>query len=303
MKIIKSKHFITTISVCAFSLLLSIFLLDFTKTSYAIETGTFTNGFPTSTFSTNLERGNTTTSNYVRQAFGSDTSYANFMNNFEVHVNYYDNNTNPLYVLMKNLEIPTATESFELNADSVKNVEDKGITYIINHGFNNTNSINTVFNQFASANDNLDNAAKYYITQVTLWLYIYDNKTKFSSTYCKNTGAGYSACDFLDNSNNVVEVNTIKTMLNRAVESFDGKYVKYIVKLLADAESYQGNQESAIANFNTNFNYSYTSDRTMIYIYNLVPNITGNRENYMYYAVEVEDPNSYGVFIADKNDN
>ena len=41
----------------------------------------------------------------------------------------------------------------------------------------------------------------------------------------------------------------------------------------------------------------------MLYIYNLSPTIPSNLENYMYYAVEVEDPNSYGVYIADKNDN
>ena len=148
MKRIKKIYVITAISLSAFSLLFCVFLLNITKTSYAIETGTFNNGYPTKSFSTNLERGSGSTTNYVQEIFGSDNSYANFMNNFSVYTDYYDdNNTNPLYVLMKNLEIPKATETFELSNGAVKDVKDKGITYIINHGFNNTNTVNTVFDK------------------------------------------------------------------------------------------------------------------------------------------------------------
>ena len=293
----------TAIYVSVFSILLCICLLNMTKTSYAIETGTFTNGFPTTTFSTNVTSSQQIM-NLVSSSFGTEHSYDSYMNNFKVNVNYYDNNnTNPLYVLMKNLELPKATESFELTTDSVNPVNDKGITYIINHGFNNTNTVNTVFTDYAHLNEQLDNNTKYYITQVALWLYIYENKSKFSTTYCKNTGAGYSACDFLDSSNNVIPYEDINNMLNAAMNLYDGKYIKYIAKLLNDVKNYTGNEESAMSSFSTNFNYSFTQDNSMIYIYNLKPSITGNSKNYMYYAVEVEDPNSYGVYIADKNGN
>lgn len=298
MKRIKKIYVITAISLSAFSLLFCVFLLNITKTSYAIETGTFNNGYPTKSFSTNLERGSGSRTNYVQEIFGSDNSYANFMNNFSVYADYYDdNNTNPLYVLMKNLEIPKATETFELSNGAVKDVKDKGITYIINHGFNNTNTVNTVFDK------SLDNKTRYYITQVALWLYIYDNKSTFSSNYCKNTGAGYSACDFLDNSNRVVEINTIKTMLNRAKELDKNNIIDSILKLYNDAKEYKGGEDSSIGSFSNSIKYSFTNDNSMIYIYNLIPNVTGNSDNYMYYAVEIDDPNSYGVYVADKNDN
>ena len=301
MKKLKNIYFLTAISISAFSLVFCVWLFTGTKSSYAIETGTFSNGFPTSTFSTNLDTG--TTENFINTAFGSDNSYTNFMNNFNINTNYLDNNnTNPLYVLMKNLEVPKATESFELNADSVHDINDKAITYIIGHGYNNTNSVNTVFTKNQYGGD-INNTIKQYITQIALWLYIYEHKTSYSSTYCKNTGNGCDACDFLDNLNNVVDATTVRTIINKAAEKENYEYLKYILDLVNSAASYDGNTNPAIGSFDTNFNYSFTSDNSMIYIYNLIPTISGGIDNYMYYAIEVEDPHNYGVYIADKNDN
>ena len=300
MKKIKNIYIITAISLSAFSLLFCIFILNVSKTSYAIETGTFTNGFPTGSFSTNAD--STNFKNYINTAFGSDNSYANFLNNFNVPDSYYDdNNTNPLYVITKNLELPKATETFELSSDSVNDVDDKGLTYIINHGFNNTNSVNTIFTKKKYKGD-IDNSIKQYITQIAIWLYVYENKSNFSSTYCKDTGDGYSACDFIDNAKNAIESSTVRTIISRASENSSYEYLKYITDLVDAAKDYQGEEESLINNF-TNINYSLTNDGSMLYIYNLSPTIPSNLENYMYYAVEVEDPNSYGVYIADKNDN
>ena len=301
MKKLKNKYILVAFSISAFLLLFCICILNWSKTSYAIETGTFSNGFPTATFSTNLD--SASVENYINTAFGSDNSYANYMVNFNVTTNYYDNNnTNPLYVLMKNLEVPKATESFELSADSVNEINDKAITYIINHGYNNTNTINTVFTKKHYEGE-LDNKIKQYITQIALWLYIYENKTNYTSNYCKNSGNGYTACDFLDNSNNVLDATTVRTIINKAAEKDHYEYFKYIIDLVDAAKKYEGNTEPSIADFDTNFNYSFTSDNSMIYIYNLIPSITGGIDNYMYYAIEIEDPNNYGVYIADKNDN
>ena len=47
MKRIKNIYIVTALSISAFSLLFCVFLLNISKTSYAIETGTFTNGYPT----------------------------------------------------------------------------------------------------------------------------------------------------------------------------------------------------------------------------------------------------------------
>lgn len=301
MKKLRNLYIFTAISISAFSLLFCVWILNGPKTSYAIETGTFSNGFPTTTFNSNLD--SASIENYINTAFGSDNSYANYMGNFNVNANYYDsNNTNPLYILMKNLEVPKATESFELTTDSVHDINDKAITYIINHGFNNTNSVNTVFTEKHYEGE-IDNKIKQYITQIALWLYIYENKTNYTSNYCKNSGNGYTACDFLDNTNNVLDATTVRTIINKASEKDNYEYLKYIIDLVDNAKKYQGGTEPAIGSFDSNFNYSFTSDNSMIYIYNLLPTITGGIENYMYYAVEIEDPNNYGVYIADKNDN
>ena len=300
MKRIKNIYLVTALSISAFTLLFGIFILNISKTSYAIETGTFTNGYPTKDFSTNVDTA--TMNNYVSTAFGSDNSYANFLHNFNVLPNYSDdNNTNPLYIITKNLELPKATETFELTTDSVANVNDKGITYIINHGYNITNSVNTIFTEKSYSGD-IDNNIKQYITQVAIWLYVFEKKSSFTSTYCKDTGDGYTACDFIDNTKNVIDSSTVRTIITRASEKSNYEYLKYITDLVDAAKEYQGNEEPLISTFN-NINYSLTSDGSKIYIYNLSPNIPSNKENYMYYAVEVEDPNSYGVYIADKNDN
>ena len=302
MKKIKRIYVITAISFSLLSLLLCGIMLGITKFSYAIDTGDFTNGFPTEAFTTNYDTYDPV--NYVGNALGNDTSYLNFINNFIVQKNYLDsNNTNPLYVLMKNLETPKSTENFELTGNnSVSEINDKGISYIINHGYNITNDVNTVFNE-NSYGDVSDNKIKQYVTQIALWLYIYEHKDNYLTTYCKNSGNGYTACDFIDDTNSAAPVSTIRTIITRAAENSDYSYLQYILDLVDNANSYTGAEESMIGTFDDNFSYALANDNSKVYVYNLLPSITGNKDNFMYYAIELNDPNNYGVYIADRNDN
>jgi len=301
MKKTKNNYFLVGTSLCILSIFICIFLLKFTKTSFAIETGTFTDGFFENTFTTN--NGSNSTVNYINTSFGTDTSYSNYKNAFDVINNYADsNNTNPLYTLMKNLEVPKSTENFEITSEAVQNISDTGITYIINHGYNITNSVNTVFTE-KTYSGTLNNSIKQYITQIALWLYIYENKSKFTSNYCKATGAGYDACDFLDNSNSVVSATTVRTIINSASGKSNYGYLKYITDLVDSAKNYEGSEESMIGKITASNNYAYTTDKKKVYLNNISPTITSNLENYMYYAIDVEDPNSYGVYIADNNNN
>lgn len=302
MKKFKKIHLIAALSVSAFSILFCIFLLKMTHTSYAIETGTFTSGFPTSSFSTNLD-GSISPVNYVSSALSGNTTYDNYLSNFNVYAQFADdNNTNPLYVLMKNLEIPKSTETFGLTDESVISItNDKKLTYIINHGYNITNSVNTIFTE--KDYGSIDNKTKQYVTQVALWLYIFENKSSYSETYCKDTGNGYAACDFYDNSNTVIDSTTVRTIINTASANNSYKYLKYITDLVDEAKNYSGGGTSSIANIGSDLSYSFTSTNDKIYVNNITPNITGNKSNYLYYAVEIEDPNSYGAYIADSNGN
>ena len=297
----KKIYIVTAFSLSALSLLFCIWLLKGTKTSYAIDPGTYDTGFPTTTFTTNLTT--STLDNYINKAYGTDTSYANFLASFNVNTNYYDSkNTNPLYVLKKNLEIPTSKETFNGKTEDVKPVTDKGITYIINHGYNNTNSFKTIFTE-KNYEGTMDNKIKQYITQIAIWLYIYENKSKYTETYCKNTGNGYDSCDFLDNSNNRIDATTVRRIITKAAEKENYEYFNYIIDLVDGAKNYNGSSTPAIGTVTSNLNYSYDKNNKVINIYNITPTITGGTENYLYYAVEVEDPKGYGVRITDKNGN
>ena len=298
----RRNNLVSTLATLLVLLLVGVVFVSNTKETYAIDTGVFKNGFPTTTFKPGTS---TDIINYVSTAFGTNTTYQNYYKNFNVRANYVDNNSSnpkPLYQLMKNLETPKSTESFEINDNSPVDIEDDGITYIINHGYNTTNTTNTIFTDSSHGNVS-NNTIKQYITQVALWLYIYEKKTSFSSTICANTGNGYDACDFLDNSNARVSATNIRTMLNAASNINGYSYLAYITDLVDEAKSYTGAETSAIASFPSKFNYSISSDNTRATISGLSPNITGNAANYMYYAVEISDPNSYGAYVADSNGN
>lgn len=307
-------YIISAVSVCLFTFVLSLILVNNTKTTYAIETGIFSNGFPTNTFTTNVDSSAVDVQNLVKDSFGTDTSYANYFKNFNVlfkqGTNYLDNNnTNPLYQLLKNLEAPKATEQFQLKDGAVTNINDKGLTYIINHGYNITNNTNTIFTP-KTYGDVTNNRIKQYITQIALWLYIYENKSSYTSTYCKPTGQKngtyeIAACDFLDYSSTVpsqLSATTVREVLNSASTKTGYNYLKYITALVDKAKAYTGAQNSAIADIGS-YNYSFSTDNKKAYIYNITPSISGNSENYMHYAVEITDPNAYGVYIADNSGN
>ncbi len=307
-------YIISAVSVCLFTFVLSLILVNNTKTTYAIETGVFSNGFPTNTFTSNVDSSSVDLRNYVKDSFGTDTTYNNFFKNFNVlfksGTNYLDNNnTNPLYQLLKNLETPKATEQFQLTDGAVSTITDKGITYIINHGYNITNTTNTVFTA-KTYGEVSDSKIRQYITQIALWLYIYENKSNYTSTYCKPTGQKngtyeIASCDFLNYSTTVpsqLSAATVREILNNASQKTGYNYLKYITSLVDKAKAYTGAQNSAIANI-TSYNYSFSNDNKKAYIYNITPSITGNSENYMHYAIEITDPNAYGVYIADNSGN
>ena len=250
-------------------------------------------GKPTTTFTSNATSSGV--SNYIKQATGSTADlYANF--NVPTNLRTSDN-SKPLYLLMKNKSTPLTTEQFEIVDDNPTNITDKGILYILGHGYNSTNTTKTVFsdNTYGAVTDN---NIKQYITQVALWLYIYEKKASFSETYCVDGG-----CDFTNNSSAMTssEVrNTITTAGN--VSGYN--YLKYITTLVDQASSYAGGAASALASIDSSsIGININNDYSLLTTSTITPTATANATNYMYYSLEITDPNNYGAYITDTSGN
>lgn len=268
------------------------------SSSYAIPTGVDRSGFPSSDFSTNMTT--TGTVNYVQQAYTSASISSNSLGNFAVPTNYMnDSNSTPLYKLMKNLDTATVDETLGITSDSPVNITDNGILYILAHGYNTTNTTNTVFST-GTYGAVSNNSIKQYITQIALWLYIYDQKDSFSETYCAN-----GACDFTrDGTTTLRTVSDIRSTITTAGNTSGFKYLKYILTLVDNAKTYTGGQTSSLASFSSNnIQYQINDNYTLLVTDALTPSASSNQSNYMYYSVEIEDPNNYGVYITDIEGN
>lgn len=278
-------------------LLIGTFLFkSWFSSSYAIPTGVDRSGFPSSSFHTNMT--STGTTNYLKNALGSQTS--SISDNFNVPANYMnDSNSAPLYKLMKNLDTATINETLGITDDSPVNISDKGILYILAHGYNTTNTTNTVFST-GTYGAVTNNSIKQYVTQIALWLYIYEHKANFSETYCAN-----QACNFTENgSTTLVESSAIRNLINTASSATNYQYLKYITLLVDNANSYTGGQTSGLASFTSgNIQYQINDNYSLLVTDTLTPTASSNQSNYMYYSVEIEDPNSYGVYITDTEGN
>lgn len=288
-----------TISLLTFAIFVGIFVfIKNSSVSYAIDTGIDKSGLPSSKFNTNYTT--TSTVNYIKDAVSSNNGNTAYLNNFFVPEDLMtSDNKTPLYILMKNLETPAnSTESFELTTDNPTSITDNGLKYIISHGYNTTNTTNTVFttNTYGSVTDN---SIKQYITQVALWLYIYENNTTFTDNYCKD-----DACYFYDTSNNVITTQNLKSYISTCANYKNYGYLNYIIKLVSDAENYTGSQSSSIDVTKAgSSNYIFNDNFTLMMTETITPQSKTNNSNYLYYSVEIDDPNNYGAYIVDTNNN
>ncbi len=293
------NYVIMGVVCCTF--LLGIFLYA-SQNSYAIvESNASTRAFPSQSFTSNVSLDTSSTMNLVQDALNSQTSYQNYFHNFDVVRNFAtSDNSNPLYSLMKNLKIPTTSEEFAIIDDNPSNVDDKGILYILSHGYNSTNSINTVFatNQYGAVTDN---SIKQYITQIALWLYLYENKDQFSTNYCIATDTGYSACDFYATTSSLISAEDIRTMIQQAATN-GYQYLNYILMLVDNAKSYQEETSQMMDISSANLSYVIASDGQSLVTTTITPGALSNVDNYMYYTVELNDPNNYGAYLLDEND-
>ncbi|MBQ6476945.1 MAG: hypothetical protein IJI43_00690 [Bacilli bacterium] len=259
--------------------------------SYAVEEDS---EIPENTFTSNIN--NNSVTNYVKEALTSSGTSSNFSDSFAVPSNMKINNSStPLYKLSKNYDTPTVTEQFELINVNPTSITDKGLAYILSHGYVPSNTNHDIFSTgtYGSVSNS---SIKQYITQVALWLYIYEKKSSFTTTYCANNG-----CDFLNTSGTAVTATSVRDLISTAANASNFKYLNYINLLVDKAKSYSGDQSSQISLNGTSLEYQINPKYTLLVTDTVTPTITSNKDNFMYYSVEIDDPNNYGVYIVDKN--
>ena len=264
------------------------------NSSFAIPVGVNNSGIPNTTFTTNVTSNSKV--NYISNALSANSQSSPYSSLFDVQLMKTNDNKTPLYALMKNLEIPGATEQFENLEDNPINVTDKGILYILAHGYNTTNVDHNIFATY-KYDGVTDNNIKQYITQVALWLYIYENSGKFSETYCAN-----NACMFLDASDNAVSTTEIRNLINKCGAFSNFIYLNDITLLVDNAKTYTGGEQSKISAIDSGkLSYELNNDATKLTTEIITVSPASNKDNYMYYSVELKDPNGYGAYIADKD--
>lgn len=296
MIIIKCNKVFTHIfwKCLSFVLVLYIVLLLFDN-GYIVEAES--PGFPTNTFTVNYSG----QQNLISNALGGDSKYNSF-NNFYVKTSYRaNNNRNITYSMMKNLEYPTTTEKFELIDSNPTTLTDRGILYILSHGYNQTNTTNTVFttNKYGGV---ADNSIKEYITQIALWLYLYEHKDRFT-TYCIDTGYNINACDFyINGTTTLMSSNDVRQVIGNAAKVNGYNYLNYIILLVDNANNYTGGGSPSMSNISSDAaTYTISEDGKSLITDDITPSPSNNSENYMHYSVQLNDPNNYGAYLIDNS--
>lgn len=189
------------------------------RDSYAISLDT---EVPNKAFTSNLETSNSM--NLIAESL----NYDEYSTNFEVPYNYsINNNIIPMYSTMKNLEFPTKDEELGY---SMK-IYDSGLSYIIKNGYNNK-SDNYLFNIN-------DKSIQQYITQIAIWLYIYDKGIN-----CIETNKTYNSCAFINSkTNKEMTSSEIRSIIFRAANNKDYSYLNEIIRLVNEAEESSNNNE------------------------------------------------------------
>ena len=281
----------SSLALC-FIFICGIYFMKNLASSYAL-TDNIT--LPEGTFTSNIINSSSTT-NYVKDALTAKGTSSAFADSFAIPSNMKVNvSVIPLYKLSKNYDTPTVTERFEKVLDNPVNVTDKGLLYILTHGYTPLNFGYDIFS--TNTYGSIDDSAKQYVTQIAIWLYIYEKKSTFT-TYCANNG-----CDFLNSSNTAVPVNSAKELISTAAEASNYKYLNYINLLVDNAKNYSGSQSSQIDFETTSLEYQINSNFTLLTTSTITPKVISNNTNFMYYSVRIDDPNNYGAYVVDNKGN
>ena len=285
--------------VCLIVIVGAFVVVNTMKNSYALSTGVSRSGKITTSFKTNYAG---TDINYMANA-GVDNKYKN---NFVVPKSLKtSDNKKILYLFTKNLEVAKSTQTFESVEGNPTNISDKGLRYIIGHGYNETNTTNTVFTNSTYKNSYgalTDAEKQQYVTQVALWLYIYKNKSNFTN-YCNKDGKE-NLCDFFSTSGTAITTITYDSVVNLITtegNKTDYKWLNYILKLVNDAEAYKTKTAETPKMKTLSVSFILDDNNKKLKSSTITPVSQSDNSNYMYYSVEISDPNNYGAYIVDNN--
>lgn len=263
-------------------------------TSYAIKES---NSLPNNTFSSN--KSSVDNINLIKDALNND-NYKDIVENFNVQKNYRTkDNESILYSLMKNLEFPTKSEDFEVSDSNPSDITNKQLLYIMTHGYNLNNTKNNIFTNNKHG-EVIDNEVKEYITQIALWLYMYEHQDSLVE-YCTTTNidSGINACSFYNTDDKtLLNISYIRDIISQAGANKDYKYLNYIIELVDEAKSYTYTDPTMRDIANTAIGYTYYDDYITTNIINPIPT-NESKANYLDYSVEITDPDNYGVYITD----
>ncbi len=270
--------------------------LSLFNNSFAIDT--INSNLPTKEFTSNLTNYNSY--NLIANSLKGKTEYDDFVDNFNTAINFTTQEGTPLYSLMKNFDFPTVNETFELIEQNPKNITDKGLIYIMSHGYNLINITNNIFTKNTHGSV-VDNNIKQYITQIAIWLYIFENKDNFPD-YCLQTNidSSITSCDFYNKtSNKVMTESSVRGIITQASNNKDFEYLGYIIELVNDAEAYV-EEDSSLNEISTS-SLSYTFYDNYIISSLINPKPKTNKDNFISYSIEIEDLENYGIYIVNKD--
>ena len=211
-------------------------------------------------------------------------------------------NSKALYILSKNLEFATSNETFGEDTGNPSAINDPGIKYILNHGYYNSNRAGDIFDGTYGTVSN--NNIKQYITQMALWLYIYEKNAVFSELCANTKDTNVTGCNFnyeKDNGETVtyttIPAANVRTMISSAATVDGYGYLRYINKLVDEAKTATNN----------NNNYSFDDMEEASYLIvgstltSTLVNPTSSNSSFTGYDLTIEDPNHYGAYLVDSS--
>ena len=257
----------------------------------------FAEGLPTEAFSTNVDS-NITYYNYVQKAYRSKSMTSPFIENFSAPLNLRTGDgLFPLYLLSKNEMTPSTSDKINPSNTNPLEITDDGIIYIISYGYNVGSQNESIFdsNMYGTVTDD---SLKEYLTQIALWVYIYQNKEKFKDTYCAD-----EACDFTNSDGTLVSAKDVYDLIAEGSTFHNYSYLSYITKLVDNANVYRS-EDSTISSISGDIlEYEIDKKNHILTTKAIQPVPTGNSTNYMGCNITLEDPNQYGVYFADSKGN